>query len=122
MNVNRTEGCLWHQRLPKQEQSPSTDTAKFTRLMAQVAELPDDKGEGKALLRKYKQRYRLMGGAADGLICEIETHEGKTSLKMLVPQHDLYRHLKHFSAWLNAGLLAAGHNVALEVVYDADIS
>lgn len=120
MNVNRTEGCLWHTRLPEQEKRQSTETTRFIQLMALVAELPDGRAE-KSALRQQKQRYRLVGGAVAGLTCEIDTREGETFLKVLVPQRDLCRQLKHFSSWLNAELLAAGHNVALEVVYDADL-
>ncbi|MFP2694238.1 Secretion system apparatus protein ssaP [Enterobacter ludwigii] len=117
MNVNRTEGCLWHAKLPEQEKRQSTQTTRFIQLVAPV---PDGRG-GKSALKQQKQRYRLVGGSVAGLICEIETREGKTFLTVLAPKRDLCRQLKHFSAWLNAGLLAAGHNVALEVVYDADL-
>lgn len=120
MNVNRTEGCLWHTQLPEQEKRPSTETTRFIQLMAQVVEMPDGR-VGKSALRQQKQRFRLVNGSLTGVICEIETREGKTFLTVLVPRRDLCRQLKHFSAWLNAGLLAAGHNVALEVVYDADL-
>lgn len=120
MNVNRTEGCLWHTTLPEQEKRQSTETTRFIQLMVQVAPLPDGRA-GKSALRQQKQRYRLVGGSVAGLICEIETREGKTFLTVLVPRRDLCRQLKHFSAWLNAGLLVAGHNVVLEVVYDADL-
>lgn len=120
MNVNRTEGCLWHTRLPEQEKRKSTETTRFIQLMAQVAEMPGGRA-GKSALRQQKQRYRLVGGSVAGLICEIETREDKTFLKVLVPQRDLCRQLKHFSDWLNAGLLAAGYNVELEVLYDADL-
>ncbi|ECX2001994.1 Secretion system apparatus protein ssaP [Citrobacter braakii] len=121
MNVNRTEGCIWYTRLPEQEQRKSTETTRFMQLMAQVVEMPDGR-VGKSALRQQKQSYRLVGGSMAGLICEIETREGKTFLKILVPQRDLCYQLKHFSAWLNAGLLAAGHNVVLEVVYEVDIA
>jgi len=120
MNVNRTEGCLWHARQPEQDKQQPTETTRFIQLMAQVAPVPDRR-TGKSALRQQKQRYRLVGGSVAGLICEIETREGKTFLTVLVPKRDLCRQLKHFSTWLNAGLLAAGHNVALEVVYDADL-
>lgn len=120
MNVNRTEGCLWHAKLPEKYKRQPTETTRFIQLMAQVAPVPDRRA-GKCALRQQKQRYRLVGGSLAGLICEIETREGKTFLTVLVPQRDLCRQLKHFSAWLNAWLLAAGHNVALEVVYDADL-
>jgi hypothetical protein len=120
MNVNRTEGCLWHTWLTEQEKRPSTETTRFIQLMVQVVEMPDGR-EGKSALRQQKQRFRLVNGSLAGVICEMETREGKTFFTVLVPRRDLYRQLKHFSAWLNAGLLAAGHNVALEVVYDADL-
>lgn len=120
MNVNRTEGSLWHVKLPEQEKRQLTETARFIQLMAQVVPVPDGI-VGKSALKQQKQRYRLVGGSVAGLICEIETREGKTFLTLLVPKRDLCRQLKHFSAWLNAGLLDAGHNVALEVVYDADL-
>lgn len=120
MNVNRTEGCLWHAKLPEQEKRQSTETTLFIQLMAHVAPMLDGK-VGKPALRQQKQRYRLVGGSVAGLICEIETREGKTFLKVLVPQRHLFRQLKHFFGWLNAGLQAAGHNVVLEVVYDADL-
>ncbi|HGY2264604.1 Secretion system apparatus protein ssaP [Morganella morganii] len=120
MNVNRTEGCLWHNLLPEQEKRQSTKTTGFIQLMAQVAEMPDGSA-GKAVLRQKKQRYRLEGGSAAGLICEIEMREGITLLKVLVPRRDLYCRLKDFFTWLNAGLLEIGHNVTLEVEYDADL-
>lgn len=120
MNVNRTEGCLWHARQPEKDKREQTVTTRFIQLMAEVAPVRDRRA-GKSALKQQKQRYRLVGGAVAGLICEVETWEGKTFLTVLVPQRDLCRQLKHFSAWLNAGLLAAGHNVALEVVYDADL-
>ncbi len=122
MNVNKTEGCLWHNCLPEREGQPSPDTARFIQLMAQVAELPDGRVGKSVLLTPRKQRYRLVGGFAAGLVCEIDTRQGKTYLKVLVPQPDLCQQLQYFSDWLNAGLLAAGHSVVLEVVYDADIS
>lgn len=120
MNVNRTEGCLWHTRSPQQEKRQSTETTRFMQLMARVVEIPDGR-MGKSALRLRKQRYRLVSGSMAGLICEIKMMEGKTFLKVIVPHRDLCCQLKNFSAWLNAGLLAAGHNVALEVVYDADL-
>lgn len=120
MNVNRTEGCLWHASLPEQNKRQSTETTRFIQLMSQGAPMSNGKA-GKSALKQQKQRYRLVGGSMAGLICEIETREGKTFLTVLVPQHDLCCQLKNFSVWLNTGLLAAGHNVALEVVYDADL-
>ncbi|ARF52286.1 hypothetical protein [Pantoea stewartii] len=119
MNVNRTEGCLWHARQPEPDKRQPTETTRFIQLIAQMV---PDRRTGESALRQQKQRYRLVGGSVAGLICEIETREGKTFLTVLVPQRDLCRQLKHFSCWLNAGLLAAGHNVALEVVYDATLS
>lgn len=120
MNVNLTEGCLWHARPPEQDQRQSTETTRFIQLMGHVTPVSDSR-TGKSALKQQKQRYRLVRGAVAGLICEIETREGKTFLTVLVPNLDLCRQLKHFSAWLNAGLLAAGHSVALEVVYEADL-
>lgn len=120
MNVNRTEGCLWHTLLPEQEKQQSPETAKFIQLMALVAEMPDGKAKKPARKQK-KQRYRLEGGSVTGLICEVEIREGETVLKVLVPRRDLYCRLKRFFSRLNAGMLAAGHNVELEVVYDADL-
>ncbi|KML18215.1 Secretion system apparatus protein ssaP [Leclercia adecarboxylata] len=121
MNVNRTEGCLWHTRLHEQERQQSTETTRFIQLMVQLAETPDGRAV-KSVLRQQKQRYRMVGGSVAGLTCEIETRDGVTFLKVLVPERNLCRQLKCFSAWLNNRLLAAGHNVALEVVYDTDLS
>lgn len=124
MNVNKTEGCLWHAKLPKrEEQQSSSETTRFAQLMAhEMAKQPAGSVGKPVQLRQHKQCYQLLSGAGAGIICEIETREGGTYLKVRVPLRYLCRQLNIFSSWLNAGLLMAGHNVVLEVVYDAGIS
>lgn len=123
MNTIRIEGCLWH-ALPEDDDKlqRQSDTARFTQLIGQMTGISDTAMEKSALLRRINNRYRLVGGPAAGLVCEIEALAGKTYLKVLVPQLALFTQLSHFSTWLNAGLLAAGHSVILEVVYDNNIT
>ncbi|WP_145558810.1 Secretion system apparatus protein ssaP [Yersinia mollaretii] len=124
MNVIRAEGCIWNtvQDNGEEELSRSSYTHKFTRLMGPMVKTPRRSTEQSALLRQQTNRYRLVGGGAAGLVCEINVIEGKTHLKMLVPQYALFTLLTHFSTWLNTGLHAAGHCVTLEVVYAQDIT
>lgn len=124
MTVIRAEGCIWHmvQSTGEEEVPHLSDSNRFTRLMGPMVKTPRSSTGQSALLRQQTNRYRLVGGMAAGLVCEIHVHEGKTHLKMLVPQYALFTLLTHFSTWLNTELLAAGHSVALEVVYAKDIT
>lgn len=119
MNIIKVEGCLWHDpsENSEEEAQQQPDKIRFSQLMGPIAIAPDHSGSKSALLRQQTNRYKILGGPAAGLICEIEVLEGKTYLNVLVPQYALFNTLKHVSAWLNAGLLAAGHQVTLGVRY-----
>ncbi|CNH68245.1 type III secretion system protein SsaP [Yersinia aldovae] len=122
MNIIRIEGCLWHTQPDNRDEEVQRQPGKtrFTQLMGQITAAPGHAGNKSALLRRQTSRYQVLGGPAAGLVCEIEVLEGKTYLNVLVPQYASCNTLKHFSAWLNAGLLAAGHQVTLEIKYVND--
>ncbi|NLS55330.1 hypothetical protein [Hafnia alvei] len=122
MNVIRAEGCIWHavQSHGEEEGACSSDTHKFTRFMGPMVKTPRSATEQSVLLCQHTSRYRLVGGIAAGLVCEINVLEGKTHLKVLVPQYALFTQLTRFSSWLNTELHAAGHSVTLEVFYAQD--
>lgn len=124
MTVIRAEGCAWHmvQSTGEEELPRPSDSNRFTQLMGPMVKTPRSSTGQSALLRPQTNRYRLVGGMAAGLVCEINVFEGKTHLKMLVPQYALFTLLTHFSTWLNTELHAVGHSVTLEVVYAQDIT
>ncbi|MFP1922620.1 Secretion system apparatus protein ssaP [Lonsdalea quercina] len=122
MNMIRVEGCLWHDRQESEEvQTPSGDD-RFIRLMRPVVGIsPGTVGKASRPTRN-NNRYRLLSGPAAGLMCDIEERAGQTYLTVLAPQPALFTLLSQFAMWLNDGLLAAGHRVTLEVVYDDNIA
>jgi len=122
VNIIRIEGCLWHAEPQDSEEitQQSADKTRFSQLMGKISAGQSHHDSKSVILRRQTHRYRLLGGPAAGVICEIEVVDGKTYLNVLVPQYALCKMLKHFSAWLNAGLLTAGHLVTLEVKYAKD--
>jgi len=117
MNIVKIEGSLWHS-LPEDsgEENPQPDKMRFAHLLMQAASGTANVG-GKPAAGREPARYRLVGGPAAGLVCEIHESEGEIHLKVFVPEYRLFIALNPFSAWLNASLLEAGHRVILEVVY-----
>ena len=118
MNINKTEGALWHFRRKKTAEPQSADADHFTRLMGMNASLAETVSEQTAVFRHPKQRYRLVEGPAAGLICETESQEGGMHIRLRIPDPALYQQVNPLIAWLHAELQTAGHAVTLEVILD----
>lgn len=116
MSTNKVEGSLWHS-LPEvvhDETEVHTGSQRFAQLMSLA---PLGSSEGQTKRERRSQRYRLVGGYADGVVCELSEREGEVCIKVLVPRQELYTTLTQLTSWLNACLQEKGHSIVLEVEY-----
>lgn len=118
MSVIKTEGCAWHWQPEEEAQEDSASgshSAAFARLMKQGAPTTGGGGAMPFTARNACARYRLMGGRADGLICDVSDGPGGLQMHVYVPETDLYHRLLEVAPRLSAVLREAGYRVSLEV-------
>lgn len=119
MGANRIEGAAWHSLpdTPAAASEGKAGAARFSLLMSQDAAGSSGVGRRRITSNGQYQRYRLIGGNADGMVCEIGEREGEVCLKVLVPHYGLFMTLTQLSSWLSARLRESGHSLVLEVEY-----
>ncbi|MCW2474982.1 MULTISPECIES: hypothetical protein [unclassified Symbiopectobacterium] len=120
MSTTRIEGSLWH-TLPEQEAidaETAMDAQKFMQLIAQKATHCASSPLSPHAHRR--QRYRMVTGDGEVILCEISERAGELHLCIQVSQRELFDTLSLISSWLCARLREAGHAVVLEVDYVKD--
>lgn len=116
MSTIKIEGSIGQPiaEFPDQHQD-AAGCHRFTTLMVQTLSkragslLPEGASYG------HTQRYRVVGGRAKGVTCELSTWQGEVHLKVKVPQYALYKTLLELAGWLTARLSDLGRPVILEV-------
>ncbi|BAE74578.1 hypothetical protein SGGMMB4_02914 [Sodalis glossinidius str. 'morsitans'] len=118
MSNIKTEGCAWHWQLDDEAPEASasgTHTQAFARLMRQGAPAAGEGGAMPFIARNANARYRLVGGSADGLICDISDGPDGLQMLVIVLETDLYHQLCAVAPRLSAVLRKAGYRMSLEV-------
>lgn len=114
----KTEGGAWHWQPENGGQEDSAIGAHltaFARLMEQGAPAAGGKEKPPLTSRNAKARYRLVGGRADGLICDVSDGPDGLQMQVIVPEPALYHRLRELAPRLTAVLREAGYRVNLEV-------
>ncbi|WP_406704720.1 hypothetical protein [Sodalis sp.] len=118
MTTIKTEGSAWHWQAEDGTQGDSAagaHPAAFARLMERGAKAACGKAPPPLTARGAKARYRLVGGRADGLICDVSDGPDGLQMCVIVPEAALFHRLNEVVPRLAAVLGEAGYRVSLEV-------
>lgn len=88
---------------------------RFAKLMVQALPKRTLDRPLNGMGQPHNQRYRVLGGRAAGVVCEISEREGDVHLKVKVPQYALYIRLLDLAEWLTARMKYLGHPITLEI-------
>jgi len=114
--INR-EGCIGQHTLIRHEET-AENRHQFRRLLYTRRDNTGDRIRRPHNRFQRRQRYRLTGGVADGVLCEVEGEEGMMMhVRLSVPDAALYSALLSRQAQLRAELVAGGIYCTLEVIF-----
>lgn len=118
MSADRIEGAVWHP-LPTMTKTTDSENGamRFSQLMSPSSAGAHRLSNKRMLLHDRHQRYRLVGGHAEGVVCEVGERDGEVCLTVLVPHYQLFTTLTQLSSWLGARLRESGHSLVLAVEY-----
>lgn len=120
MSTFRIEGCIWGTRFQEGEQLENTADQRNARF-AQLMDPPlPERAIGKNVRyvdMSRQQRYRIVGGVADGVVCEVSEQRGEIRLWVKVPRRHLVRVIRELATSFIAQMRSMGLSVCLDIEY-----
>lgn len=125
MCADRVEGSVWHplsDGVETADVNESRGAMHFTQLMSPVPAginslTTKSMANKSVVIHSRNQRYRLVGGYAEGVVCEVGERDGVVYIKILIPDYALFTSLAQLSPWLSARLRESGHALVLDMAY-----